>query len=529
MQSKPLPKWLDRLGDWNPQLLRELKGRMNDRSFLVTIGLSLIGQLIFLMFWFNQISNYPMPCSATNCPTNWESWFRAVFQNLNWLMPYIIYLPGIYYLTTDLMGEERRGTLNFLRLSPRSSQNILLGKLLGVPVALYFAVLLLLPLHVIVGIKAQAPIVFFLSYYAILIGSTIFLFTLSLLIGLSGRSSQDNKNTGGVIYILGLLFAVAMGFIPLVQNLGVYTFWNFAPQFIIDNRYGNGFQNSMTWFWMILSQHPILSHSLFLGNLAIMTTLFWQMTQRAFQNPNANFLVKRQSYFLIPYFTILMIGFVCRVPFNDESIQELSGEILVIGGLFSLSVMTPIIMALSTSRQTTLDWINSRSDHAWNDRIWGDRSPGTTAIAINILMMIGILTVPVLFNTKPNLITPQNFALVLLIQGSLCMIYSLLFQGMLLVKSPKRKTWANLLLFGAIGLPLLLSIIFGFGTSKPTFLLKAILLMSPLTAPFTLGSWDGLPPPILLMDACIVLGFQAAIIGFLYLRLRSQLRKLERS
>lgn len=41
---------LDRLGNWNPQLLRELKGRLKPRNVIITIALSLVSQLMLLGF-----------------------------------------------------------------------------------------------------------------------------------------------------------------------------------------------------------------------------------------------------------------------------------------------------------------------------------------------------------------------------------------------------------------------------------------------------------------------------------------------
>ena len=36
--------WFDRLGDWNPQLLREIKGRLKPRNLLIGAAISLLGQ-----------------------------------------------------------------------------------------------------------------------------------------------------------------------------------------------------------------------------------------------------------------------------------------------------------------------------------------------------------------------------------------------------------------------------------------------------------------------------------------------------
>ena len=51
--------WLDPLGDWNPQLLRELKGRLKPRNLILAGVLSLLGQFLLFMSFLVRI-----PCSA---------------------------------------------------------------------------------------------------------------------------------------------------------------------------------------------------------------------------------------------------------------------------------------------------------------------------------------------------------------------------------------------------------------------------------------------------------------------------------
>ena len=43
--------FLDRLGTWNPQLLRELKGRLKPRNVIITIALSGVSQMIVFGFF----------------------------------------------------------------------------------------------------------------------------------------------------------------------------------------------------------------------------------------------------------------------------------------------------------------------------------------------------------------------------------------------------------------------------------------------------------------------------------------------
>lgn len=530
MQSKPLPpkqlpKWLDRLGDWNPQLLRELKGRMNDRLLVTTFIFSLIGQIIFLIFWLSQISKYEVCVTGKGCSINWTGFFIPIFSSLNWLIPYIVYLPGISFLIADLTKENRQGTANFLRLSPRSSQNIILGKLLGVPSPVYLALFLLLPLHVIAGVKAQAPLLFFLSYYSILVVTGAFLFTLASLIAGFGQSSRDAKNVTAIPITPSLVFLVGAVFIPFLWNFGIGTFWSFSTASMTGWE-GPRSPANIVWFWQSISNNLILAHTLIVGHLMILTTLFWQFLQRAFQNPNVTFLTKRQSYFLVPYLTLFILGFSMYDPLTNESRLEITAAIMAIGSSMSMGVLLPIAISLSTSRQTTLDWIKTRSVHSWRDRIWGIRSPGATAIAINLVMMVGILIVPVIFNTKSESIAPENIILMLIIDANLIMIYGLLYQTMLLVNNPKRQNWANIALFNAIGFPLLVSTIFTFGNISGGRLFQ---LMSPLSAPFAIYDWSTNPIGGSFSEIWIALFLQFGTVGLLYVRLRSQLKELERS
>lgn len=50
--------WIDRLGDWNPQLLRELKGRLKPLNLFISGAISLLGQ--FLLFMYFQVQ-LPIP------------------------------------------------------------------------------------------------------------------------------------------------------------------------------------------------------------------------------------------------------------------------------------------------------------------------------------------------------------------------------------------------------------------------------------------------------------------------------------
>ncbi len=50
--------WLDPLGDWNPQLLRELKGRLKPRNVILAVALSILGQFLL---WVSFLMRMPHP------------------------------------------------------------------------------------------------------------------------------------------------------------------------------------------------------------------------------------------------------------------------------------------------------------------------------------------------------------------------------------------------------------------------------------------------------------------------------------
>jgi hypothetical protein len=112
---------VNRIGEVNPQLFREIKGRLNVRNVAIAITTSLLGQLLLLLYWYVSLNGYKL----------------QVFATLSAIILFALLVAGSYLLISDLAREERRGTLNFIQLSPQSAHNILIGKMLGVPILLY--------------------------------------------------------------------------------------------------------------------------------------------------------------------------------------------------------------------------------------------------------------------------------------------------------------------------------------------------------------------------------------------------------
>jgi hypothetical protein len=144
-----LEQFLDRVGNWNPQLKRELKPRLNLPNLAIATAISLIAQALIILPNFRVFG----------MPYEWmtRSWWLNLYELLNWEIWFALAIGGIYLIAKDFDREIRSGTLDLVNLSPVQPWEILLGKLLGVPILIYWAVLLALPLHTIALVQMAVP------------------------------------------------------------------------------------------------------------------------------------------------------------------------------------------------------------------------------------------------------------------------------------------------------------------------------------------------------------------------------------
>ena len=185
-----LSHWFTQLSDRNPQLLREVKGRVTRRNVLVTLALSLVTQLLIVGY-------YGLPSDSAYAETSarqimmWRSWWFDIFNTTTWIALLLLLFLGSYLLVEDIAKEERRGTLDFVRLSPESAQSVLLGKLLGVPILLYGAIALAVPLHFWAAINAGLSLLTIANVYALAATSCSFVYTFAMFYALGwGAKAQ---------------------------------------------------------------------------------------------------------------------------------------------------------------------------------------------------------------------------------------------------------------------------------------------------------------------------------------------------
>lgn len=465
---------LDRIGDWNPQLFRELKGRLQPRSVTIAVLVVLVGQLLLLKIFWDQlpasVSDYSRYClkgTDSRClpdglgaiAINWQLWWGDLFRVMNWIIPILLFVPGVYLLMTDLGQEERRGTLNFLRLTPRSSYSILLGKLLGTPALLYLAVALCLPLQLIAGLGTGASPLFFLSFYSI-VGATCFLFySAGMLCIFVGRSQLL---TGAIQLEAGLaalfVFSMVFGLGPAYIVWNVHTVWYPFANYIIGETQG---LERITWFDLPLSQ-PLIAHGFMFLLLGLASHSVWHALDRSFHHPTGTLLSKAHSYFLVFWVEVTMLGILVQdmgetyPTFNLHKLAFLCSANLV-GFLILMATLSP-------QRQALLDWARYRRAttnlrRSWQplvqDLVWGEKSPMVGAIAVNALIVAGLLIPWILLWPAE---THKSAALLgLTLSLGLVLIYAAIAQFLLSMKTKKPFFWAGLGLVATMIAPALLA------------------------------------------------------------------------
>ncbi|MBW4580495.1 MAG: hypothetical protein KME42_13100 [Tildeniella nuda ZEHNDER 1965/U140] len=279
--------WLDYFSDRSPQFLREVKGRLKPRAVTIAAAASLSGQG-FIVLYFQRLVQTLLDTpiknetawtayaqiEAGNLRINWQGWWFEIFYTLTWVALTLLLFLGSYLLVKDIAREERRGTFDFVRLSPASSQNVLVGKLLGVPILLYWAIALAIPLHLWAAVSAGLPLLAIMGVYLLLAIACVFVYSFSLLHSLSwGAKAQGTY----VMPLVGIIYAVLHG-------LGGY--WGFQCRQLIINA-----ANQEYWSAGLDSGFPDVNDwvvgftGVLLLGLSTLTVWFWRMCRKRFHHP----------------------------------------------------------------------------------------------------------------------------------------------------------------------------------------------------------------------------------------------------
>lgn len=548
--------WLDSIGDRNPQLFRELKGRLKPRTVVAAIALAVIGQLLLSGYFYNELpleaQDYSRFClydtNSGYCQLDnagapviyWQEWWLEFFKVLNWLLILLLMLPGAYMLVNDIDQEERRGTLNFIRLSPQSAYRVLTGKLIGVPILLYLIALTLVPLHLVAAWGAGAPVGFILSFYLILTAGCYFLYSAALLSGFLGKVQTSNTGTQtGVGLPLVIMVVTLLLFVPTFISWNLSTTWNYFGHYLT----GISDPSSHEWFFLPIAQNPLLAHAFILFNLVLGSYWVWQAIERCFHNPAATLLSKKQTYSLVAYVQVLMLGFCLQHQLPRDALmlhQQVSVTMI-----WTLLFFLVLIGILSPHRQTLLDWSRFRHLKGRNlaiphselgfvqsrtclmqDLMFGEKSPAPIAILINLMIVAAILLPWVILHPGGH----QEMILLGML-GSLnaIAIYALMTQMLLLLKTAKRSLVSICVIVFSMLLPvfalyIIHNPIYGLPTSG---LFQFVSLLTPVPLVFFQNFLGGTP----YSTAALWLGIlgQWTLITLLSLRLTHQLNQMGHS
>jgi hypothetical protein len=374
-------------------------------------------------------------------------------------------VAGTYLLVSDLDKEERRGTLNFIRLSPQSAKTIFLGKILGVPILLYLATMLTVPLHLYAGLAAQIPLNEILCFYPAVAASCALFYSSAMLFGLTTSwlgGFQPWLASGTVVVVCRISMVTLtptagdlltfLSPIAILRYLlfGVVVNKNYASHWLVTSLVRD--LDKLQWFYSPVGTNIASGLALCLLVCGTGTYWMWQGWQRRFPNPSATVLSKRQSYLLVICCQVIFLGFALQSdpPDNANLICLL---------ILNLLMFLALIAALTSDRQSLYDWARYRkqivpsNQKLWRrypllDLIWSDKSPAVVAIVINFLSSVIILTPWALLEKSEN-----NGYWGVIFCVNLILIYAAITQLFLFTKTRNPEIWAAGTVGSAILLP----------------------------------------------------------------------------
>jgi hypothetical protein len=531
-----LDRLIDRVGDSNPQIFRELKERLTFRNIGIVLIAVLLIQVFVLIYFNNQIplphytnysphtkiaEAYSKYCTAlsrelanvcqldgiNNFKINWQIWWTDVFVCLNWILAMGLTLGSVYTLVADLIQEEKRGTLNFIRLSPQSAQKIFVGKILGVPILVYLGVALMLPLHLILGLSIGASIPFLASWYLMISSIWLLLASAAILYVLLGG-------------IQAILTTAVVGWPMFFASKAL-------NELAIETIEQKGWSPKvLSWFGISITNNAISFYAFVAVSCLIVSLGIWQSIERRYLNPAATAISKSQSYLANLCLQIWIAGFAISVIYrHDTYTTEQSISWFAAMDFMALLLSIPMLLP---GKQSIQDWSRYRLERGaaktrkfWRseliqDLIVNDHSPTLLAIMINIGIAMALWVPLSIFAFR----TPGyglKFLAGICLAASLTLIYAAIAHLVLFFKVKKRNLWIFIIIGSAMILPLGGAIVLSpFQAGSPSGFAALLLLFSPF-APIGILALSG---------GTLLAAFaaQLAVLGILTRQLQRQLK-----
>jgi hypothetical protein len=452
-----LKRILNAIGDWNPQLLREWQGRFKPWDVAGAFCVSAIAQFIILTrnrgslpsamsrshpyctgrsltHPYNETIAYGPQClkdAAGDILINWQAWWHDTFTPLTQVLLCAVIVAGVYWLISDFIFEERRGTLNFIRLSPRSGKEILWGKLLGVPTLVYVALAAALPLHLYAAVQGQVPLVILIGTYVVGVASCLFFFSGALLWSVTTSALGYLQPWAGAGFaamtVWGLMnFPAYSPTDPLNWLLSFDV--SIMVRYLTEQLYPESFR-ALTWLGLPYGASAWSLMLFITAYLSVWIYWIWEAVLRRFQNARGTVLSKRQSY----GFTACLIGSLAGFTGREYVSTTLN---------LSLIICLVVVTLITPNRQTLQEWARYRHHLSKKslvaDLLWGEKSPALLAVAVNMAIATTLLlpvTVEIWLGFLEN-------SLRLLALPIAVLMLAALFQIMLLSKAARPELWA---------------------------------------------------------------------------------------
>ncbi|HEY9689678.1 MAG TPA: hypothetical protein V6D46_06770 [Coleofasciculaceae cyanobacterium] len=439
-----LDRQLDRLGNWNPQLLRELKGSLVPRNVISVIVLTIAAQILFLSQRYNAAISV---ADLAHSGVDWHAWWLKIFFDLSISLTIVPVLSGVYALVNDWTQETKQGTLDFIRMTPESSNRIILGKLLGVPAIAHGYCLLVLPLQMLAGLQAGLGLGGLLLTHGSILAIVALFYTLALLYAtVTARNSHASS-------------ALACAVLALIALVPMIT----VAQAVIMRSTSPDRPWSSLWFGQELISPPIGLALLTIVSCGGVAATLWQAVDRRFTNPANTLLTKSRSYLLTIGFNLLTLGF-----FSPARASDVQSWVCV--GVPWFGLMLLWMGWLMPQRKRLLDWARyrhltqtqrSRSwRSSWRDWLWNDHSPPFLALAVNGGLTIALwLPWALSLWVADGTAAARRGAFILLSIGcstTLILLCAALAQWVLLLKARRPAEWATgavaIVLMGSLGM-----------------------------------------------------------------------------
>jgi hypothetical protein len=393
--NKMLDRTINAAGEWNAQLFRELKGRLNPKNFTLTLLGSVAGQALLMMTFFIRLPINPQKGALDYSPNreycvlansgcqlddlnhviiNWPHWWTDILVAISWVISTVLVVGGLYFLVNDLRREETRGTLNFVRLSPQSAANIFMGKLLGVPILIYVAVASILPLQILAGSSGFG-----------LVNTLVFdglWLTIAALFYL------------GAMLLVTITPVMPIGITLLAwwlqSTVGMLMQYTLSVTKSRDLLSQPATSDAPTWFYLPVFG-SITSAMLFaIFSCGLIAYAMWLMLCRRYLNPNDTLISKKQSYQFNTVLQVWLMGWALPLSLSTPHItNDILTAVSSVQFIFAFILISTIIPRRNVlqewCRQTDLR-LPKGLPRWWPNLIWDDRSPAVVALVINLIM-----------------------------------------------------------------------------------------------------------------------------------------------